>query len=257
MTAIATLLVQSALLGRRRIVETLRQPVWLFMGLATPLLYLSLFAPLLKPLSGGPGFPAGGVLDVFLPGILVLMAFGSGMGAGWVVIDELNTGVIERLRVTPASRLALVLGTAIRDVLSFAVPALVTLIIAVPFGFHPHWGGIAALLVLLALLTTGVSAASGALGITLRHIGGLAAVVTGLQLPLTLLAGVLLPLSLGPGWLQALAHADPMFYAVDAARQLAAGTLASGAVALGFAVTAAVATLATWWGTRSFRRAMV
>jgi ABC-2 type transport system permease protein len=254
--AISTLALQSALLGRRRILETLRQPVWLFMGLATPLLYLALFAPLLKPLSGGPGFPAGGVLNVFVPGILVLLAFGSGMGAGWVVIEELNTGLIDRLRVTPANRLALVLGTAIRDVLTFGVPALLVLIIAIPFGFHAHWAGIAVLLALLALLTASVSAASGALGITLKQIGSLAAVVTGLQLPLTLLAGVLLPLSLGPGWLQGLGHANPMYYAVQAARQLAAGTLASGTVALGFGVMGAAAILALWWSTSSFRRAM-
>src|ERR1035438_4133602 len=110
------LLPQTALLARRRILETLRQPIWVFMGLSVPLMYLALFAPLLKPLAGGPGFPGGSVLDVFVPGILALMAFGSGMGAGWIVIGEMESGVIERLRVTPARRLALVLGPILRDV---------------------------------------------------------------------------------------------------------------------------------------------
>ena len=77
-----TLLLQTALLSRRRLLETLRQPIWVFMGLSVPLLYLALFAPLLTSLAGGPGFPTGGVLDVFVPGILALMAFGAGMGAG-------------------------------------------------------------------------------------------------------------------------------------------------------------------------------
>lgn len=247
---------QTALLSRRRILETLRQPIWLFMGLITPLLYLALFAPLLKPLAGGPGFPAGSVLNVFVPGVLALLAFGSGMGAGWIVIAELDTGVIERLRVTPASRLALVLGTVVRDVVAFAVPAVVVVIVALPFGFHAHWAGIAVLLALLALLAAACSASSAALGIALKQIGSLAAVVTGLQLPLTLLAGVLLPLSLGPGWLQGLGHANPMYYAVQAARQLAAGTLGSGTVAVGFAVTGGAALLAAWWGTSTYRRAM-
>ncbi|MGA2284103.1 MAG: ABC transporter permease [Candidatus Dormibacteria bacterium] len=251
-----TFLMQTALLSRRRLLETLRQPIWVFMGLSVPLLYLALFAPLLTSLAGGPGFPAGGVLDVFVPGILALMAFGAGMGAGWIVISELDTGVIERLRVTPASRLALVLGTVVRDVVTFAVPAVIVVVVALPFGFHARWGGVALLVLLMALLTAACSAGSAALGITLQQIGSLAAVVTGLQLPLTLLSGVLLPLSLGPGWLQGLGHANPMYYAVEAARQLAAGTLGTGTVALGFGVTAATALLAVWWATRCYRRAM-
>jgi ABC-2 type transport system permease protein len=251
-----TLLLQTALLSRRRLLETLRQPIWVFMGLSVPLLYLALFAPLLTSLAGGPGFPTGGVLDVFVPGILALMAFGAGMGAGWIVIGELDTGVIERLRVTPASRLALVLGTVVRDVITFAVPAVIVLCVALPFGFHSHWGGLGLLVVLMTLLTAACSAGSAALGITLQQIGSLAAVVTGLQLPLTLLSGVLLPLSLGPGWLQGIGHANPMYYAVEAARQLAAGTVATGTVALGFGVTAAAALLAIWWATRAYRRAM-
>ncbi|MGE5135071.1 MAG: ABC transporter permease [Gemmatimonadota bacterium] len=246
----------TTLFFRRKLLETLRQPVWIITGLSTPLLYLALFAPLLHTLAGGPGFPHGRVLDIFVPGILTLMAFGAGMGAGWVVIWELDSGVTERLRVTPASRFALLLGSVLRDVVMFAIPALVVVVVAVPFGFHARWGGLAVLLPLLALLTASCSAASSALGLTLRQIGSLAAVVTGLQLPLTLLSGILLPLSLGPGWLQALGHVNPMYYAVEAARDLAAGTIATPAVGEGFLVLGAVAAMALWSGTRSYRRAM-
>ena len=96
-----TLALQTGLFFRRKLLETLRQPVWIITGLTTPALYLALFAPLLRSLDGGPGFPSGQVLDVFVPGVLVLVAFGAGMGAGWPVIWELDSGVLERLRVTP------------------------------------------------------------------------------------------------------------------------------------------------------------
>ena len=122
-----TFALQTELFFRRKLLETLRQPVWLVTGLTTPLLYLALFAPLLRSLAGGPAFPPGHVLDVFVPGILVLIAFGAGMGAGWPVIWELDSGVIERLRVTPASRFALLLGTVLRDVVMFAVPGVVVI----------------------------------------------------------------------------------------------------------------------------------
>jgi ABC-2 type transport system permease protein len=252
-----TFALHAGLFFRRKLLETLRQPVWISTGLSTPLLYLALFEPLLKSLAGAAGFPSGPVLEVFVPGILTLMAFGAGMGAGWVVIWEMDSGVIERLRVTPASRLALLLGTVLRDVVMFAVPAVVVIVIAIPFGFHARWGGLALLLLLLAALTASCSASSSALGISLKQIGSLAAVVTGLQLPLTLLSGILLPLSLGPGWLRVLGHLNPMYYAVEAARDLAAGTITTAAVGIGFLVTGAAAALALWWGTRSYHLAMV
>jgi len=248
--------VQTSLFFRRKLLETLRQPVWIVTGLTTPVLYLALFAPLLRTLAGGPAFPPGHVLHVFVPGIMVLIAFGAGMGAGWPVIWELDSGVIERLRVTPASRLALLLGTVLRDIVMFVVPGAVVIIVASAFGFHDHWGGLLLLLVLLALLTAACSATSSALGLILKQIGSLAAVVTGAQLPLTLLAGILLPLSLGPAWLRVLGHVNPLYYAVAAARSLAAGSVGNWTVLVGFLVTGAVAALALCWGTRAYQRAM-
>ena len=251
-----TFALQSGLFFRRKLLETLRQPVWIITGLSTPLLYLALFEPLLRSVAGGPSLPAGHVLNVFVPGILALMAFGAGMGAGWVVIWELDSGVIERLRVTPASRLALLLGGVLRDVAMFVLPGVVVIGIAIGFGFTAHWAGLALVLVLLALLTAACSATSAALGLRLKQIGSLAAVVTGVQLPLTLLSGILLPLSLGPDWLCVLGHLNPMYYAVQAARDLAAGTITTAAVGTGFLVTGAAAALALWWGTRCFQQAM-
>ena len=251
-----TFAIQVGLFFRRKLLETLRQPVWIITGLTTPVLYLALFEPLLRSLAGGPAFPPGHVLDVFVPGIMVLIAFGAGMGAGWPVIWELDSGVIERLRVTPASRLALLLGTVLRDIVMFAVPGVVVIGIGAAFGYHVHWSGLILLFVLLALLTAACSAISSALGLILKQIGSLAAVVTGAQLPLTLLAGILLPLSLGPTWLRVLGHFNPMYYAVQAARSLAAGTVATGTVGVGFLVTGAIACLALWWGTRAYQQAM-
>jgi ABC-2 type transport system permease protein len=89
---------------------------------------------------------------------------------------------------------------------------------------------------LLALLTAACSATSAALGTRLKQIGSLAAVVTGVQLPLTLLSGILLPLALGPDWLRVLGHLNPMYYTVQAARDLAAGTVTTGTVGTGFLV---------------------
>ena len=98
------------LLFHRYTVQMLRNPVWLFVGFSVPVLYLVLFTPLLKQLPGTKGFPTGSVLDLFLPGILALMAFASGSSAGFNTIFDLQSGLIERFRVTPASRFAILIG---------------------------------------------------------------------------------------------------------------------------------------------------
>ncbi|HEX5166381.1 MAG TPA: ABC transporter permease, partial [Thermomicrobiales bacterium] len=244
------------LLFRRKLLETIRQPIWVILGLTTPLLYLALFAPVLEPLGGGPGFSSGDVLDVFVPGILALMAFGAGTGAGWIVISELEAGVIERLRVTPVSRFALVLGPALRDTLTMLIPALIVVVVAVPFGFHADWTGIALLMLLLGMVTIVTSAASSALGLILLEVGSLAAIWNGVNLPILLLSGVLLPLSLAPGWMQLLAHLNPLYYVVEAARDLAAGTMGSWVVLQGFLIMTLLSVVVLWWTTRTYRQAV-
>jgi ABC-2 type transport system permease protein len=94
------------------------------------------------------------------------------------------------------------------------------------------------------------------MGVLLRQIGSLAAVVTGLQLPLTLLAGILLPLSLAPAWMVVVAHVDPLYYAVEAARDLAANSLATPSVAQGFLVLGALTVVMLWGTTAVYRRAL-
>jgi ABC-2 type transport system permease protein len=251
-----SLATQTWLHFRRKMLEMARQPVWIFAGLSSPLLYLALFAPLLQALAGSPGFAGSSVLDVFVPGIVVLMAFGAGMGAGWVAIAELDGGVLERLTVTPTSRLALLLGTVLRDAVWLVIPAVLVMAVAVPFGYRPQLAGSIVLLALAGLWTATVSAVSGALGIKLGQIGSLAAIVTGLQLPLMLLSGILLPLSIAPAWMQLLAHVDPMYYAVEASRVLSTGTVASSTVGVAFAVLGALAVASIAWATSVYERAL-
>ncbi|MDR1189720.1 MAG: ABC transporter permease [Bifidobacteriaceae bacterium] len=235
---------------RRQVRATLRQPTWVVAGLTTPLLYLALFAPLLDSLRGGlagaPGFVSG-IVNGFMPGMLVLFAYGSGTGVAWEVVADLDAGVIERF--------AILAGSVLRDAVMFLVPALVVVAVATLFGFHIHPLGLVLTLVLLAMLTGAVSAASAALGLTVKNIGAVAAIVTSTQLPLTLLSGVLLPVSLGPGWLRVLAHADPLYYATEAARELCNGVFGRAGW-VGFGVTGGLLVLALAWATRVYQRAV-
>ena len=62
------------LIYRRSLILTLRQPVWVAMGLFQPVLYLFLFAPLLEGAAMATG-PSASALNWFVPGLLILTAF--------------------------------------------------------------------------------------------------------------------------------------------------------------------------------------
>ena len=66
-----------------------------------------------------------------------------------------------------------------------------------------------------------------------------------------LLAGVLLPISLGPVWIQVLAHLNPLYYLVAAARSLAVGRFGQPEVWQAFAVLVPLCVLVLAWATGS------
>lgn len=244
------------LLFQRYLRQLLRNPVWLVVGFSTPILYLALFTPLLRQLSGSHGLPTGNVLDLFLPGILALLAFSSGIGPGFSTIFELKAGVIERFRVTPASRFAILTGPILASVVMMLVFDAVVVAVGYGFGFTVHWAGLAVLAVLLALLLVIMAAFSIATALITKEISGFAAIANGINLPVLLLAGVLLPISLGPSWMRVLAHFNPLYYLVQASRVLAGGTLAAAAVWQAFAVLVPLCALMLTWATSVFRRAV-
>lgn len=249
-------LLDTRLLFGRYGLQMLRNPVWVFVGLSTPLLYLVLFTPLLDHLPGSSFSGAGHAIDTFLPGILALLAFASGSGPGFSTIFELQSGVTERLRVTPASRSAILLGPILFGAAAMFVFDIGLVAVGSAFGFRIHLDGLLILAVLLGLLMFTTAAFAVATAISTGDINGFAAIINGLNLPVLLLGGVLLPVSLGPTWLQVLAHFDPLYYLVAASRTLSAGALATTATWQAFAVLGPLSVLTVGWASSVFRRAV-
>lgn len=249
------LLADTWIIFRRNVLATLRDPAWTIIGLFQPICFLILFAPLLSSVAGTPGFPGGDALDIFIPGLLVMIGLYGTAFVGFGLISELRDGLIERLIVTPVSWAALLLGRALRDVLVLLAQSILVVIVMLPFGFRADVGGLVLLLGMLVILGLLMASFSYALAMAFRSEDALAPTLNTFALPLILLSGIYLPMTLAPGWLQVVAMVNPLFYAVDAARALVDGEIASTTVFVGFAVLAVLAVLASWWAVRSFRRA--
>ncbi len=234
----------------------LRNPVWVIIGVIQPVFYLLLFAPLLESIARSPGFPAGGAYNVFVPGLLIQLGLFGASGVGFGLIAELRSGVIERMRVTPVSRFALLLGRTLRDILIMVVQALILILLALPFGLSIHPLGIVLMLALLALLGLMMTPVSYAVALWLRSEDSFAPLIFTVSLPLLLLSGVLLPLSFAPGWLRAIAAANPLAYAVDASRAIFNNQLSDPSIGIAVAIMVVLASIAISFAARAFGRAV-
>ena len=235
----------------------LRQPVWIFVGVFQPVMYLLLFAPLLKPALA----PMGATTDadtyrIFVPGLLILLAIFGGLFQGFGLIAELRAGVIERSRVTPVSRLALLLGRSLRDVVSLLAQAVIITLLALLFGLRVHIGYLLLAYLMLALIAMMTSALSYAVALKVKSEDALAPLMNTVAQPILLLSGILLPLLFAPAWLKRVAQWNPFSWAVDGTRALFAGDLGDDKVWQGLVIVAVLAVAAVTWAAREFARSV-
>ena len=102
------------------------------------------------------------------------------------------------------------------------------------------------------LITT--SSFGNALGLILKDEDRLSPIVQGINLPILLLSGMLLPMELAPVWLQDLAHINPAYYAVEAGRLLVSGQILEAKVGEAFLFLGILAIVTVAWATHIFNR---
>jgi ABC-2 type transport system permease protein len=156
------------------------------------------------------------------------------------------------MRVTPVSRLALLLGRVLRDVLVLLVQAVVLIGAGVAFGLRAPLVGIVIGLGFVVLLSVSLSSLSYAAGLWTKSEDAFAPLLNMITVPLMLLSGILLPMSLAPAWLDGVARANPFRYIVDAMREVFLGNYATEVVAEGVVVALGLAVASVAIGTRTF-----
>jgi ABC-2 type transport system permease protein len=239
----------------RSVKASLRNPIWLFIGLFQPILYLLLFAPLLSNLGSVPGFPQGGGITVFTPGLLVMLALFTAAFAGFGLVEHIRNGFVERILVTPSSRLAILLALILRDIAVLLIQSTLVVLLALPMGLSVNLPGLLVVFAMMVLTGTIMASCSYALALLLKQEDSLASVINTVATPLLLLSGITLPLTLAPKIIRSIASVNPLAYEVSASRSLFLGNFADSTIVVGLVFLGALAALAFWWAMRSFRRA--
>ncbi len=245
----------------RRLRVFVRQPGYLVITLIQPVIWLFLFGNLFRRVVELPGFGTASYLDFLVPGVVVMNAISANMWAGMNTLEEIDRGTLNRFLITPLSRGALMNANVIEYALSTALQSTIIVLLGWAAGAS-YPGGVPGVLVLIGasvLLGIVFGAFSNAIGMLVRQRETIIGLNTLLLLPLTFLSSAFMAKRLMPGWMQALADANPVSWTLDSARA-ALGTdpdwgrsLRFGGLLLALAVVMVSLSIRTF---RSYQRAV-
>jgi ABC-2 type transport system permease protein len=186
--------------------------------------------------------------------MLVQLGIFGAFFAGFSLIGEWREGVIEAERVTPANRTALLVGRLYRDLLQLLVQALILILLGYALGMKAPFAGIVLGTLLTLLIGGACAAASNALALTTKSEDVMAPVINMVMMPVLLLSGILLPMTIGPAWLESASNFMPIRHIVDAVRSSFLGDYSSSGLFWGTLWSLALFGIAVWWGTATFRK---
>ena len=255
----ATLLVQVGVLARRSVVRTLRQPAMVVPSLVFPMILLAINSSGLGSATRLPGFPTDSYFQFALAIPFVQGALFSANSAGTNVANDIETGFLNRLSLTPLRRVALMMGQLAGILALGLIQAVTFVVLGVAFG-----SGIAAgvagavVIVVLSLL---ISLGFGLIGAFVALRTGSGEAVQGvfpLFFAALFLSSMALPRDLiETDWFRTVATWNPVSYMLEAIRSLVIVGWDPEALALGFACAGGVALIALIAASAALRTQMV
>ena len=255
----STLALQVAVLARRSVVRTMRQPAMVIPSLVFPLLLLAINSSGLDSATRLPGFPTDSYLQFALAIPFVQGALFSANSAGTNVANDIESGFLNRLALTPLRRVALMMGQLAGILALGLIQAITFVVIGVAFGSGIA-AGVAGALVIVALSLV-ISLGFGLIGAFVALRTGTGEAVQGvfpLFFAALFLSSMALPRNLiETDWFRTVATWNPVSYMLEAIRSLVITGWDGEALALGFACAGGLALVALLAASSALRTQML
>jgi len=231
-----------------------QEPMRLIPGLMQPLLYLFVLGSGLGSSMGK--MPAGNDYRGFIfPGVITMSLLFTSTFAGISIVFDRQIGFFKAVLVAPVSRSAIAFGKVVAGALQALLQGMILLFVLPLVNLHPDLENVALLIPAMILASLTFSAMGVALASRFTSTNVFPIVINTVVLPMFFMSGAMYPLQPAPGWMQKLAHLDPVAYAVDLIRGALLGREHMFfSPWLAITVLSAVVVVLTWSAVRVFSR---
>ena len=221
MTAVATFGHDTVFLGRRTLRRFYRVPANPISIVLYPLIQLVVFSQLFKEIVQLPGFGGGSYLAYLAPGQIAFTVFFAVAWSGSSLLYDYRNGYLDRLRVAPISRYAILAGEFVPLFVECIVMAGIILALSVLLGAPIATGLPGAI---------GVVLLGGAFGVAWSGTSFVPALLTKneqatstlsiLFFPVAFMSTAFVPPTLMPDWLRIVNDWNPISHVIEAMRSL-------------------------------------
>jgi ABC-2 type transport system permease protein len=237
---------QVALLARRSVVRTARQPANVVFPLVFPLLLLAVNSSGLKSATHLPGFPTDSYLAFALAVPFIQGALFATMNAGTDLARDIQTGFLNRLALTPMRSIALLAGQLGGVMVMTLVQAAVWIGAGLLLGVHFAAGPLGIVVLFAFSLLVGLG--FGALGAFLALRTGSGEAIQGMFpafFVFLFISSMAMPRNLIQiDWFRTAATVNPVSYLLEGVRSLIIIGWDAEALALGFGIAVVLAAVA-------------
>jgi ABC-2 type transport system permease protein len=232
--------------------QLMHNPAAVAAALLSPVTYLFFFTPFLKSVMHASTY--GDAYRIYVPLLFCTQGLFGGLFAGFVLLAAIQEGVIRRFRVTPLSRVGLLLGRELVVVAMIGFQAIVITAIALVFGLRVAPANLLLALIVLAMMVLLGVSISYTVAIVMPNESVLPSVMNGVAQPLSLLAGVLIPLSVAPLWVRNVALWNPWAWGANSMRAIFENNVGAHVVWQASLILAVLAVLTVILSSRLFTR---
>lgn len=214
---------ESIIISKRNLLKMMKTPDEFIDTLMFPIIFLLMFTYIF---GGAISGSVSNYLPIIIPGILAVCVINTAGTTGTTLREDIETGIFNRFKSMPISRIAPLSGKLMADTIRFFISILVTYIIAVIMGFWPVNGLMGFFLALLFMVFCGwcMSWIFAFIGVVMRTSGSVQGISAVLTFPLMFISNAFVPVDTMPKPLQIIANINPITHIVKGVKDLLMGT---------------------------------
>ncbi|TFG57291.1 MAG: hypothetical protein E4H30_00885 [Methanomassiliicoccus sp.] len=217
---------ETAAIFRRWNTKLVRQPIFIFFSLIQPLVWFLLFTQAFSAIGDIPNFKqltgTASYVTFFTAAVVIQTITSSALAAGLGLVNDLESGFMDKMRVAPINKSAILFGKLFSDAITIVVQVVIILLIGVAIGVEIASGlfGVFMILILSAAFGMAWSGISLFVGLTTKSDQTTLSVGLLTTFPLLFLSAAVMPLGLLPAWVQEVAKVNPFTYVAQAFQSL-------------------------------------